>query len=272
MATAALAAIAAGSLSAQKPAPAKRASGDTLRFQQTMKMSQTMEGTPAGPMSNAMDSESRLVVAFGNGDTLQVWMESAKAHMTTPMGDMDPDMGEMLNKHYVMTLDAGGHLKTISSPKLAADDPMGLSSALSGDQTFGFDLALPSQPLKPGVTWADTVDKKAPADSEQKINMAGTNNSTVVGDTTVDDMPVVAIDVKSVTKTTGTISMANAGMTMTINSQDNGAGRIYYSPALRLVVKREVNTNGTGSQTMEGPVSMSMTTSQKIETKTTLIH
>jgi hypothetical protein len=222
-------------------------------------------------MSNNLDSDSRLAVAFGNGDTVRVWIESAKSHMTTPMGDMDPPMDAVLNKQYVMTLDAAtGRLKTITAPKLD-DDPMGLGN-MGGNQSFGFDLPLPSQPLRAGVAWTDSTEQNAASDSPQKLKVTTINNYTVVGDTTYDGMAVVAVDVKNSTKTVGTVAVANAGMTVNVNSQDEGTGRLYYSPALHLVVRREINGTGKGTQAVEGPVSMTMTSSQKTEQRLTLIH
>ena len=74
----------------------QRAAGDTLRFHQATKMSQTMASDATGEITQSMNSNARLVAAFGGGDTITAWIDSAASKASGPLGEIEPDMSTIL--------------------------------------------------------------------------------------------------------------------------------------------------------------------------------
>ncbi len=255
--------------SAQKPV--SRAPGDTLRFIQTSNMSMEMEGGPMGTMNQSVNSRMRMVAAFGTGDTVRVWFDSASSQMTGPGGDMSPDVSSLLNKESIISLAADGTTKTIKAAKLMDDDPMGMNDLMGENQEYGFSMRLPKAPLKVGLVWADTVTKKPDASAQQKIGMHGINTMTVVGDSVIDGTAVTMIDVAGTSDLT--IEMEPApGMTVKGMMKGTATGRSYYSPSLKLVIRNGVTQVMKGTQTIEGPMSMTMNVTQTTKTEQHLVR
>lgn len=256
--------VAAPAVSAQKSA--SHPVGDTLHFALSSKVNVDMDAGAAGPMNALTTSDMRIALLFGKGDTITVWVESAANHMTSPAGDQDVDVSTMVNKPIIMTLSPDGIFKTVKAANLLGDDKTGMSAMMPDDESFGLDFKHPAGGLRKGQVWTDTTDKKAKPDAPQKLSSHAITRYSVTGDSIVAGRPVIVVEGTTVADVTMDMSIADGQMSMQSKSKTTGVSRIYYSPDLKIILMNTTTGTGEGTQTIEGPMSMTMTTKQKMET------
>jgi hypothetical protein len=247
----------------------QRVAGDTLRFLQSSKMSQTMESDVTGSVTQSMTSEARLVAAFGRGDTITAWMDSAKASASTPMGDIAPDMSSMLNRKQVATLSSSGVVAIVNKADLLPPELSGMSDVMP-ETIYGLEMDMPKEPLRKGLVWTDTVTEKSEPGAQNTVDNNTITRYEVVADSTIGGRPVLVV------QTDGTadivMNMAVEG-TGTIAGKMAGTikGRMYYSPQLGIVLRRAMSTTMKGTQELRD-MGITMTVSQTNEENTVLIQ
>jgi hypothetical protein len=237
----------------------KRVLGDTLRFVSTSKMGQEMNGSPMGPMSMSVDMYARTTIVFGAGDTIRMWTDSMTYDMKSPAGNQSPDASKLINKVAVAVFNPDGSVRVVSPPdKMIEDLAASFSGAMPDEAaTFPVERRLPATPLRAGVAWADTSVRKPDANAPNRMGGTTIVKNRVVGDSLIHGLPVFIIestaDIEATTEMNPGPEMSMKGTTKMTTSM-----RKYYSPAYRIYVMQSGKATGTSTQTIEGPVSMTL--------------
>src|SRR5687768_9289994 len=245
----------------------RRMPGDTLRYHQTVTGTQHIEGGPMNGMSVTTETDNRFAVAFGAADTVRVWFEAASSKMKTPDGEMSAPLGEMLNKPYVMKLSGRGQVQSVSAPALGGD-PTGLVGMMP--QFWGFEMGMPREPMRVGLIWTDTVDHKGNAGGSNTV-MRKVTTYRISRDSVLAGERIFVIETTGTHQSDVNVAMAN-NMSMKTTLRAEETGRIFFAPGRGVVLGRRIRANSTGTQSVSGPMEMSMNVTQKMETTLDLIR
>jgi hypothetical protein len=267
---AACAAAAPATASAQKSA--SHPVGDTLHFTLSSKINVDMDAGAMGAMNAASSSDLQIALQFGKGDTLVIWVEKAAGHASSPAGEQDLDVSKMLNKPTILTLSPAGEFKTVKAADLLGDDDSGIAALLPDDESFGLELKHPAGPLRKGMTWTDTTDRKPKPDASQKMTSHIITTYIVAGDSVIAGKPVVILDAVAAGDVMLDMPIAGGQMTMQSKSKTDAKSRVYYSPDMHIVLMNVTTGTGEGTQNIEGPMSITMTTKQKIDNTMKLVQ
>ncbi|HEX6694920.1 MAG TPA: hypothetical protein VF035_09515 [Longimicrobiales bacterium] len=247
----------------------QRVAGDTLRFLQTSKMSQTMESDVTGTVTQSLTTDARVVAVFGRGDTITSWMDSARSSTSSPMGDFEPDMSFALNKKQVATLSSTGVVAIINKADILPPELAGMSDAMP-ETIYGLEMDMPKEPLRKGLVWTDTVTEKSKPGSQNAVDNTSITRYEVVADSTIAGRPVLVVQSDGTADIAMTMTTEGTG-TVTGKMAGTVKGRMYYSTQLGILLRRSVSTTMKGTQELRD-MGVTMTVSQTDEETTALIQ
>ena len=165
----------------------------------------TMEGTPLGDMTMTMIMQMRLDLDFAEDpDGVRVTGVITIEHATMSndmMGDMS--MGDELGEQTIeFVMNERGVIQAVTIPELAG--LTGIDLGPSNDLTAGLFPKWPARAIRPGDTWADTLEVTPDMVlDELGASMEGTtvtiNSYTLEGDTGGDADEILRIAVEGMT-------------------------------------------------------------------------
>ena len=168
------------------------APGDTLRYDERTNGLVVMEA-PQGRREIRSEHDATVAIAFVGGDTARAWYERLRVSSAAPGTPLqEPATDALLRQPFVLGISPYGQTNLRSAPPLPA--------AIAGitDLTHQFDdflIALPSEPLRLGLAWADTVritHSGRPTDTQRAVHE---RSYRVTRDTVVDGTPAFVIEV-----------------------------------------------------------------------------
>ena len=130
-----------------------RSARDTLRYREVNSADVTVSA-PQGELAVSMKQDAIVGLRFLPGDRAEAWFDSLAVSLSLPTGETTPPTASMLRQPYTLGFDARGRTRLLSAPAMSAEVRQ------AGDLRGQFDdffLRLPQAPLRPGLTWTDTV-------------------------------------------------------------------------------------------------------------------
>jgi len=247
----------------------RMAENQVLKYQTSGEQTQNME-----IMGQSIDTQSSSESGFSvkskglqEGNLLLgVTIDSMSINISSPQGDLSPDMSTVLGKSFDMTLSPLGKELDVSGAESIQYD-MGAAGTRSIESSFQAafpDLA--GKPVKIGDTWTstDTITEKT-EEIEVRINFESVN--TLEGFETVDGMECV----KVTADVTGTVEGKGEqmGMQLAIEGQVQGKGTWYFAFKEGIFVKdtTTISTDATISTSGAQAMTIPMTQEMKMETK-----
>jgi hypothetical protein len=169
--------------------------GDTLRYRETQKTSVVIT-TPQGEIQVSADQDATLGIKRFAGDSAHAWFEALSLVAQSPQGEQKPATDAILRKPFRLTFDSRGRVKLVEAPAFPQE------LAAFGDMANEFtDLffRLPTQPLRVGLAWTDTLTRRD-STAERQFNAVSVTNYTVDKDTVVNGTPAVKVRMTQHTK------------------------------------------------------------------------
>jgi hypothetical protein len=248
----------------------RMAENQVLKYQTSSEQTQNME-----IMGQSIDTQSSSESGFSvkskglqEGNLLLgVTIDSMSMNISSPQGDLSPDMSTVLGKSFDMTLSPLGKELDVSGAETIEYD---MGAAGTRNMGSNFQAAFPDlagKPVKIGDTWTstDTITEKTD-EIEVRINFESVN--TLEGFETVDGLECV----KVTADVTGTVvgKGEQMGMQLAIEGEVQGKGAWYFAYKEGFLVKDTGNifTDGTittsGAQAMTIPLKQEMTMETKL--------
>ena len=226
----------------------------------------TMEGTPLGNMTMTMITQMRLDLDFADhpdGVSITGVITIEHASMSNDlMGDMPiPEvMGEQTIE---FVINERGVIQGVAIPELAG--LTGVDLGPSNNLTAGLFPKWPAHAIRPGDTWADTLEYSPDMDFDEiGASMEGTtvtiNSYTFEGDTGGDAGEVLRIAVEGMTVVD--MLMEESGEQMTANLATSVSGFHLWDADRGLVLQTMTVTDIDGSTFMPGLGAVAMTAVQ----------
>ena len=226
----------------------------------------TMEGTPLGDMTMTMIMQMRLDLDFAEDpDGVRVTGVITIEHATMSndmMGDMS--MGDELGEQTIeFVMNERGVIQAVTIPELAG--LTGLDLGPSNDLTAGLFPKWPTHAIRPGDTWADTLEVTPGMElAELGASMEGTtvtiSSYTFEGDTGGDAGEILRIAVEGTT--VADILMDLGGEQMNNNLATSVSGFHLWDSDRGLVLETMTVTDMDGSMVMPGLGAVAMTAVQ----------
>lgn len=240
-----------------------------LKYQTSAKQTQIIE-----VMGQSVEVETEKTIEFSvkskglkeNNLQLEVTIDSMSIKITSPQGDLSPDMSTVIGKSFDMTLSILGKEMDLSGADSIKHDlgPGGKQSISADFQAIFPNLA--GRPVKIGDTWTtkDTITEKSD-NGEVRINLESVN--TLEGFETVNGLECVKITAE----VTGTLDGEGyeQGMDLTFKGEIKGTDTWYFAYMKGIFVKMITDVSTEGTITTSGAQSMTipMTQEMKIEVK-----
>lgn len=240
-----------------------------LKYQTSAKQTQIIE-----VMGQSVEVETEKTIEFSvkskglkeNNLQLEVTIDSMSINITSPQGDLSPDMSTVIGKSFDMTLSILGKEMDLSgADSIKYDSGPGGKRSISADfQAIFPNLA--GRPVKIGDTWTtkDTITEKSD-NGEVRINLESVN--TLEGFETVNGLECVKITAE----VTGTLDGEGyeQGMDLTFKGEIKGTDTWYFAYMKGIFVKMITDVSTEGTITTSGAQSMTipMTQEMKIEVK-----
>ena len=198
---------------------------------------------------------------------LGVTVDSMSINISSPQGDLSPDLSSVLGKSFDMTLSPLGKELDVSGAEAIVYDmgAAGTRSISSNFQAAFPDLA--GKPVKIGDTWTsmDTITEKTD-ELEIQINFESVN--TLEGFETVDGMECVKVTADVTGSVVG--QGEQMGMQLAIEGEVQGKGAWYFAYKEGIFVMDTTNifTDATistsGAQALSIPMKQEMTMETKL--------
>lgn len=240
-----------------------------LKYQTSAKQTQIIE-----VMGQSVEVETEKTIEFSvkskglkeNNLQLEVTIDSMSINITSPQGDLSPNMSTVIGKSFDMTLSILGKEMDLSGADSIKYDlgPGGKRSISADFQAIFPNLA--GRPVKIGDTWTtkDTITEKSD-NGEVRINLESVN--TLEGFETVNGLECVKITAE----VTGTLDGKGyeQGMDLTFKGEIKGTDTWYFAYMKGIFVKMITDVSTEGTITTSGAQSMTipMTQEMKIEVK-----
>jgi hypothetical protein len=182
------------SLATAAPAVAQSAyapPGDTLRYRETMKTS-VIISTPQGEIPVTGEQNATVALVRLPGDSARAWFEALALAVSSPQGEQKPATEEALKKPYRLTFDSRGRVSLVEAPKFP-DTFAGI-----GDLAHEFNdffLRLPAKPLRVGLTWTDTLERRD-STAERSARLTSIADYKVERDTVVNGVASLVVRMK----------------------------------------------------------------------------
>jgi hypothetical protein len=232
--------------------------GRALAYKTTSAQTQNME-----IMGQSMTTESTSTMDFtfkakGTKDgsfVLGVTIDGGKADVSSPQGNLSPDLSPIVGKSFDMVVSRiGKELDVTGAEAIKYDMPTGGSRDVSsGFQAFFSDL--PDKPVKVGDTWPteDTIVQKEGM-GETRIHFV--NQNTFDGMETVDGYECARI--KSAVKGAITGSLEQMGASVSIDIKLEGTDTWYFAVKEGLYIKSEMKASMGGVVAVGEPANMTI--------------
>jgi hypothetical protein len=234
---------------AQAAAQRRPAPGDTLRFEQTMKVTGSMD-LPTGPQPLNSEWQLFTLVAFLGGDSAVTWIDSATSKTASGPMDMAVAINQFRGKRITLRILPDGRLQP--SPQSLESFGLGANAQMPEARFW-----LPGRAnLQPGAAWSDTTTMNTAG-----LNVTNITRYEVVGDSVDGGNPLTVVKLATTVSRFG-------GTGITMNGKLEGAGRAYFSRRLGVIV------NYVASMRMEITVDAGgtpITVRQNVETTTSLV-
>lgn len=217
----------------------------------------------------ANDSSAFSITSKGlqeNNYQLGITIDSWEMHVTTPQGDLAPDMSGIVGKSFDMTLSLLGKEVDVSGAESLQYEVAPGQTQSIGTTFQALFPDLPAKPVKIGDTWTseDTVTEKS-STGELIIQTSGTN--TLEGFESVDGMECARITATF----TGTLKGEGnqGGMDLVTEGDIEGSDTWYFAYKKGIFVKSTMNGKAKGTITGSGPrtITIPMTREFTMETK-----
>ena len=249
----------------------RMAENQVLKYQTSAEQTQNME-----IMGQSIDTQSSSESGFSvkskglqEGNLLLgVTIDSMSMNISSPQGDLSPDVSTIFGKSFDMTLSPLGKELDVSGAGSIKYD-MGAAGTRSIESNFQAafpDLA--GKPVKIGDTWTstDTITEKTD-EIEVRINFESVN--TLEGFETVDGLECVKVTADF----TGTVEGKGEqmGMQLAIEGEVQGKGTWYFAYKEGIFVKDTVNFSSDSTITTSGAQAMTIPVNQETRTETKLV-
>jgi hypothetical protein len=228
--------LCASAASAQAPAYA-RAPGDTLHYREVW---ERVIQTPGAPRK-VQRQDAILAVAFAAGDTARAWYDGLRLEEADGAGPPRTADG-VAGLAFVLAFGARGVDSTLAAP---AFPPEVREVADLRWQFWDFFPRLPAGPLGLGTAWADTLVRRRMLEGGGgEVHSADTRVAAyrVVGDSTIDSIPVLVVEVRS--ETNGVLGGRLFGLEVRGASREAERGRFYFDAARGVLVRRVRTATG----------------------------
>ena len=246
--------------------------GQVLKYQVSQDLAQTMEFM--GQKTEANMKKAYVFSAESKGlkekdHSLRITIDSMEAGITTPQGDLSPDVSALIGKGFDMTLSQFGKELDLSGADSLqfSVGPQGTQSLKSDFQTMFPDL--PGTPLKPGDTWT-SQDTIAVSNGGMEIRIESQRVNTLAGFESVDGLKCAKITVA----VTGTLKGQGSqmGAAVTLDGNIEGTDTWYFAPEKGLFVKSSSDLITKGTVTLSGAQSMTIPMTQEIKSETAIVR
>jgi len=198
----------------------------------------------------------------------EVTIDSMSVNITSPQGELSPDMSSVIGKSFDMTLSFLGKELDVSGAEAIQYDmgPGGKRSIAPGFQALFPDLA--GRPVKIEDTWTskDTITDKS---SNTEIHLIFESLNTLEGFETVNGLECVKITAV----VTGILDGKGkeGGADLIFEGDIEGSDTWYFAYKKGLFVKMISEGLVKGTATVTGPQKMTIPLTQKIKIETKLI-
>lgn len=232
--------------------------GRSLMYKTSSTQIQNMEIMGQAMTTESVSSTDFTVKGKGMKDgnlVLNVTIDAAKADISSPQGNMSPDMSVILGKTFDMTVSRlGKEIDVSGAEAIKYDMPTGGTRDLSsGFQAFFSDV--PDKPVKVGDSWPseDTIIQKE-GPGETRLHF--TNVNTFDGIETVDGYECARIKVA----VTGTItgSLEQQGVGISIDMKMDGTDTWYFAIKEGIYVKSDMKASIGGVVAVGEPANMTI--------------
>jgi hypothetical protein len=244
--------------------------GQILKYKASQHNTQSMEMMGREVTNTAEGSYEVSLVSKGPiGDNLglRVTVDSMTSKVTTPQGEITPDLGGVVGKSFDMALSKlGKELDASGADSLIVG--MGGGSRSMGPEFRTFFPDLPGMPLKVGDTWT-TSDTVSTEESGLQMQIITGRANTFLGFETVDGLECAKI----AAAVTGTFSGKGQqmGADIALDGKLEGADTWYFAPKRGLFVKSSSDIRTDGSVVVGGAQAMTIPMKQEMKSEVVLL-
>ena len=255
--TALLALVALPAALAAQPATYRRTPGDTLRYREVTTADVTLR-TPGGDVPVTIRQESLIAVTFAPGDTARAWYEELTLESGGPMGSQKPETAPILRQPFTLAFDARGQVRRLAVPTIPPAIRAMTDLRLQFDDFF---LRLPTQPLRHGLAWTDSI-ARADTDGDRSSRITGVASYRVERDTTVNGRRALVVSMRQRVRIEGRGPVEGQPLTAESTVEGGDEGFYVFSPELGRVLGRARAGDMSGKVTLHGgpqPIEMTQT-------------
>jgi hypothetical protein len=245
--------------------------GRTLSYRTTGGQTQNMDMMGQTMTTESVSATDFTVKGVGMKDgnlVLNVTIDAATADVSSPQGNMSPDMSVIVGKAFDMVVSKlGKEIDVSGAEAIKYDMPMGGTRDLSsGFQAFFSDL--PDKPVKVGDTWPseDTIVQKEGM-GETRISFKNLN--TFDGIETVDGYECARV--KAAVQGTITGNLEQQGMGISIDMKLDGTDTWYFAIKEGIYVKSDMKAAMGGVVVVGEPANMTIPVSGETRQSASLI-
>lgn len=213
--------------------------GDTLRYSERTDGRVTIE-TPNGPAHVTSEHVATIAVTRTAGDTARAWYESLLLRDSGPGAQRkEPDTEGLLRAPFTLSISDRGTVRLHAFPQMPE------SIAGITDLTRQFDdffITLPAKPLKPGLTWSDTLFSTRPTRPRDTFSSRHIRSYRVERDTVVAGVAAIIVRVDQTLQLDASSPLED-GVAAHSTLEGTETGTAIFAPTLGRLVAR----NRTGS-------------------------
>ncbi len=242
-----------------------------LKYQTSGEQTQNMEimGQSIDTQSSSESEFSVKSKGLQEGNLLLgVTIDSMRIHISSPQGELSPDMSTVLGKSFDMTLSPLGKELDVSGAESIRYD---MGSAGTRSIGSNFQAAFPDlagKPVKIGDTWTstDTITEKT---DELEVRISFESVNTLEGFETVDGLECV----KVTADITGTLEGKGEqmGVQLAIQGEVQGTGTWYFAYKEGIYVKDTTSFSSDATITTSGAQALTIPVNQETKMQTKLV-
>lgn len=226
-----------------------RLGSDTLHYVEATTTRMTMQA-PTGEIVVQTAHDAAIALRGIGAGRAEGWYEKLALRQEGPgAAVMTPDAGAALGQPFDLLLTPTGRLDTQRAPVMPA------SVAGITDLTRQFDdffITVPSQALRPGVTWSDTLVRTRGTSKDSSSVTQHLRSYRVVSDTTVAGRRGVVITTAQSIRVESAAPMRGGSMRAVTVLQGDETGRAIFLPEAGVLLSRERRGLMTGQLEMVG--------------------
>jgi len=245
--------------------------GRALTYRTSSTQVQNMEVMGQSMTTESVSTSDFTVKGKGLKDgnlVLGVTIDAMKADVSSPQGNLTPDMSVVVGKAFDMVLSKlGKEIDVTGAEAIKYDMPTGGSRDLSsGFQSFFSDV--PDKPVKIGDVWPseDTIVQKEGM-GETRIHF--TNQNTFDGIETVDGYECARI--KAAVKGTITGNLDQQGASISIDIKTEGTDTWYFAIKEGIYVKSDMKASLAGVVAVGEPANMTIPVTGEMKQSASLV-